>query len=162
MAGEDRCRHQNQDERRQEDADRRDHGTPEAGDQVTDEGRGDHHRAGADHADRHGDEELALVEPAILLHQPLLEERHDDQPAAESERAGLEEEHQQLAEGRARRGRRQLRQQRGGRDLQHHRRAAHQVAVPEDPDDAGADEQQRHLGLKQHRDHEADAGDRPL
>ena len=40
----------------------------------------------------------ALIEPAVLLHQPLLEERHDHEAAAESERAGLEEEQQKLAE----------------------------------------------------------------
>jgi len=57
---------------------------------------------------------LPLVEPAELLHQSLLEERHDHEPAAESERAGLEEEQQQLAERRAGCGG-------GGRELRQHR-----------------------------------------
>src|SRR5579859_1054429 len=88
----DRRRPQDEDERRKENTDGRNQRAPETGEQITDEGRGDHHRAGTDHADRHRDQELPLIQPAVLLHQALLEERHDDKAAAKGERTGLEEE----------------------------------------------------------------------
>ena len=51
---------------------------------------------GRDH--RHGDgvQELVLGQPAVLLDDALVEERHDRQAAAEDERAGLGEEEQDL------------------------------------------------------------------
>ncbi len=89
MAGQQRRGDQHQQERRQENADGRDQGAPESRDQIADKGRGDHNGSGADHADRDGDQELALIEPAELLDQSLLEERHDHEAAAEGERAAL-------------------------------------------------------------------------
>src|SRR5579872_6403387 len=64
----DRRRHQDKDEGRKENAEGGDERAPETGDQIADEGRGDHHRAGADHADRDRDQKLALIQPAVLLH----------------------------------------------------------------------------------------------
>src|SRR6516164_6136473 len=84
--------HQHEDEGWEKDSDRRDERSPKAGDQVANEGGGDHHRAGADHPDRNRDEELPRIEPAIFSHEPLLEEWHDHEAAAERERTGLEKE----------------------------------------------------------------------
>src|SRR2546427_3837024 len=89
---------QDEQERRQEDADRRDDRTPEAGDEIADERRRDDDGSGADHAHGDGDEKLAFSEPARLLHEALLEERNDHEPTAERERPRLEEERQELAE----------------------------------------------------------------
>ena len=71
MPREHRRRHEHEKERREENSDRRDEGAPEACHQITDEGGGDDHRAGADHADCDRDQELPLVEPPVFLHEPL-------------------------------------------------------------------------------------------
>src|SRR6266850_6406278 len=101
ISHEDRRHDQDQQKGWQENADRRHEGAPEAleegpvetsSDEVADEGRGDHDGSGTDHAHRDGDEEFPLAEPARLLHEALLKERHDDEPAAEGEGAGLQEE----------------------------------------------------------------------
>src|SRR5262249_34619798 len=81
--------HQHEDEGREKDSNRRDERSPEAGDRVTNEGRGDHHGARADHPDRNRDEKLPRIEPAVFSHEPLLEEGHDHKATAERERAGL-------------------------------------------------------------------------
>src|SRR5439155_24800741 len=112
---EDRRNDQDHQERRQEDPDRRGEGAPETveersgesgADQKAHERRRDYDRPGADHAHRHGDEELALVQPSRLLHEALLEEGHDDETAAERERARLEEKREEFAQQRAKRRRR--------------------------------------------------------
>jgi len=79
--------HQHEDEGREKDSDRRDERSPEAGDRVANEGRSDHHRAGADHPYRNSDQKLARIEPAVFSHKPLL----DHEATAEGERAGLKE-----------------------------------------------------------------------
>ena len=55
--------------------------------QVADERHRDDDRAGREHRHRHRVEELPLVQPAVLLHDPPVEERHDREPAAEHEGA---------------------------------------------------------------------------
>src|SRR5438132_952388 len=67
-------------------------------DEPDDRCRGHDQGAWADHAHGDGDEELALGEPARLLHETLLEERNDHESAAERHRARLEEKRQELAE----------------------------------------------------------------
>ena len=64
--------------------------------QVADESDGDDDRAGRDHRHGHRVEELVLGEPAVLLDDALVQERHDRQAAAEHERPGLGEEEQDL------------------------------------------------------------------
>src|SRR5439155_956532 len=49
----------------------------------------------AQHAHRHRDQELALVEPARLVDEARLEKRDDHEPAAERERPRLQEEDEQ-------------------------------------------------------------------
>src|SRR2546422_5005723 len=120
-----------------------------SGDEVADEGRGDHDGSGTDHAHRHGDEEFALAEPTRLLHEALLEERHDDEAAPEGERTGLQEESQQLAEDLAHRGRsgagRHERHAEQDRSRGGHGRArANEEAVVDDAYDAAPDEDQGH------------------
>src|SRR5262249_44514429 len=99
VTSEKRGGHQHEDEGREKDSDRRDERSPKAGDQVANEGRGDHHRAGADHPDRNSDQKLPRIEPAVFSHEPLLEEWHDHEAAAEGERASFEKEKKELAEG---------------------------------------------------------------
>jgi hypothetical protein len=60
MTRQQRRGNQYQQKRRQEDADGRNHGAPEAGDEIADESRGDNDWARTDHADRDRDQELAL------------------------------------------------------------------------------------------------------
>src|SRR5437588_701439 len=69
-----------------------------ARDEVADEHGGDDNRSRRDHAHGHGVEEFALGEPAVVAHDPLLEERHDREPGPEGERTGLEEEDPELHE----------------------------------------------------------------
>jgi hypothetical protein len=88
----DRRGNQNQEKRRQENADRGHQGAPEPRHQIADERRGDHHRTRADHADRNGDEKFALLQPAVFGNEALLQKRNDDQAATEGQRVGLEEE----------------------------------------------------------------------
>ena len=66
--------------------------------EITDEGCCNHNWSRAYHADGNRDQELALIEPAELLNEALLEKRHDDETAAEGERAGLEKKQQELSE----------------------------------------------------------------
>jgi hypothetical protein len=120
---------QHEQKRWQEDSDGRDDGAPEAGDEIAEKRRDDHDRPRADHADRDCDEELSLVEPAELLHQSLLEEWHDDEAAAEGERAGLEKEQQQLADDRSGRGRHELGEHGWHRGRQDRRRALEETAA---------------------------------
>src|SRR5262245_62946396 len=100
---------ENEQEGREKDSDRGGQGAPEARHQKAHERRRDDDRAGAHHAHGDGDEELALVQPTGLLDETLLEERDDHEPAAEGERAGLQEEDEELAEHRARGGRKSTR-----------------------------------------------------
>ena len=79
-------------ERREEHTDPGDGGAGEARHQVADEDRRDDDRSRRDHPHRDRVQELALVEPAVVAHDTLLEERHDGEARAEGERAGLEEE----------------------------------------------------------------------
>jgi hypothetical protein len=50
---------------------------------------------GGDQAHRDGVEELPVVEPVVLGDDAFAQERHDRQPGAEGERAGLEKEQSQ-------------------------------------------------------------------
>src|SRR5262249_51887436 len=84
--------HQHEDEGREKDSDRRDERSPKTGDQIANKGRGDHHRAGADHSDRNSDEKLAQTEAAIPSQEPMLEEGYDHKATAEGERTSFEEE----------------------------------------------------------------------
>src|SRR5215467_3053784 len=106
---------ENEQEGGEEDTDRSRDGAPQAIEQgaaqprrheVADEGRRDDDGPRANHAHGHRDEEIAFVQPVHLLHETLLQEWHDDEAAAEGQRAGLEEESQQLAEDLADAGRR--------------------------------------------------------
>ena len=45
-------------------------------------------------ADGDRDQELALIQPAELLNEPLLKERHDHKAASKGERTRLEKEQQ--------------------------------------------------------------------
>ena len=85
MADQDRRDNQNEEKRRQKYADGGDRSAPEARDQIADERCRDYNRAGTDHPDRHGDQELSLVKPARILDQPLFEKRHDHKSASKSE-----------------------------------------------------------------------------
>src|SRR5262249_46481453 len=107
VANEDRGDDEDQQERGKKDANRRNERPPEPFQQrapqarrheIPHERRGDDDGAGADHADRDGDEEVTFVEPTHLLDEPFLEKRHDHEPAAEGERAGFEKEGGQLGE----------------------------------------------------------------
>ncbi len=119
--------------------------------------------ARADHSDRDSNQELPLIEPTVLLHQSLLQERYDYQTAAECQRARLEKEQQELAQRRARRHRHELREYRHRCYLQcRRRRTTKEAAVVQDADSTGADEQQRHFGLEHHCDNEADRRNCPL
>ena len=71
-------------------------GAGESVEEVADERGGDHHRAGRDHADGDGVEELAVGEPVVLIDHLRFQERHDHQAAAEDEQAGLEEEREEF------------------------------------------------------------------
>ena len=82
----------------QENTDRSHDRARQAGDEKPDERHGDDHRAGSDHGDGDGVEELVLVEPAELLHHALLQKRNDCQAAAEHKSAGLREKYQDLGE----------------------------------------------------------------
>src|SRR5437879_11110412 len=73
--------------------------------EIADKRRGDDDGAWADHAHGHRHQELALVEPARLLHESLFEEWHDDESAAEGQRPRLQEEREELAQHRAGGGR---------------------------------------------------------
>src|SRR6266702_679261 len=53
--------------------------------EIPDERHRDDDRAGRDHGDGHGIEELPLGEPAILLHHAPVQKRHDGEPAPEDE-----------------------------------------------------------------------------
>src|SRR5438094_3132588 len=115
VAHKDRRDDQDQEKRRQEDTDRRGDRTPETvekgagesrGDEVPDERCCDDNGAGADHPHGNRDEEIVLVQPVHLLHESFLEERDDDEATAERERAGLQEEREELTEQRAERARR--------------------------------------------------------
>jgi hypothetical protein len=72
-------------------SDRRDERPPKTSHEIPDKGVGYNYGAWADHADRHGNEKLTLVKPAELVHQSLLQERHNDQTAAEGQRARFQE-----------------------------------------------------------------------
>jgi hypothetical protein len=85
-------------------------GARPAVEQEAHERGGDDHRAGRDHADRHRIEELAVIEPVVLIDDVGLEERHDHQPAAKDQHPGLEEEPEDLC-----RQRRDPPDDRGGR-----------------------------------------------
>src|SRR4029077_12853095 len=61
----------------------------EAGTEITHKRRRNHDRARTDHADGDSHQEVALAQPAVLLHDALLQEGHDDKTAAKSKRAGL-------------------------------------------------------------------------
>src|SRR5204863_5091016 len=98
VADEDGRDDQDEQERRQEDADRLFFFKQKTAYEIADERRRDDDGSGADHAHGHGDKKLALGEPARLLHEALLEERNDHEAAAERERPRLEEERQELAE----------------------------------------------------------------
>src|SRR5206468_8420604 len=114
-------------------------------DQIAHEGGGDDDGAGTDHAHGDRDQELALAEPARLLDEAFLEERYDDEAATERERAGLQEEREELAQHRAQ----SLRRGAGGdeRHAEHERRRRRygvarpeEGAVGQDADDRGSDE----------------------
>src|SRR6266852_3556605 len=92
------CCYQHQQKRWKENADRRDERAPESRDEIADKGRGDDNWSRADHANGNCDQELTLIQPAELLNQSLLKERHDHKAASKGERARLEEEQQKLAE----------------------------------------------------------------
>src|SRR5439155_21828938 len=77
-----------------------DDGAPEPGDEVADERRRDDDGTGADHPDRNRHQELPLIEPAGLLDEALLQKGHDDEPAAERQRARFEKEDRQSAQDR--------------------------------------------------------------
>jgi hypothetical protein len=66
---------QDEDERGEKNPDRRSELPQEAPDDIADKGRRDDNRAGADHIDRDGDEELALIEPAVIVERGLIREK---------------------------------------------------------------------------------------
>src|SRR5262249_14548115 len=135
------------------------------GDEIPDEGRRDDDWPRTHHPHRDGDEELALVQPARLLDQSLLEEGHDHQTAAERERAGFQEERQELAEQRAQAGRRgssqwgHRKERCGARDGA---AASEQGAVVQGADDAAPDEDERDLRLDGDGDDEGGGRQRQL
>ncbi len=103
-----------------------------------------------------------MIQPAELLDKPLLKKRHDNEAASEGERARLEEEQQELAQDRARSSGRQLRKNGCYGYRERWWRSLEQAAVVQNADDASANEQQRHFGLQDDGDDEADRRDRPL
>src|SRR5262249_59331171 len=99
--------------------------------------------------------EFPFAEPARLLDETLLEERHDDEAAPEGERTSLQEEGEQLAEDLAQRGLagRQERHAEQDRSRGRHGSArANKEAVVDDAYDAATDEDQGHFGLHRDRD----------
>src|SRR5262249_29985525 len=126
-------------------------------------GRGDDDRPRAQHPDRDSDKKLAAVEPAILLHQALFEKWHDDEAAAKRETACLEKEREE----RAKEARGRLlcvdRDWCGGKQRGSWRQAAaEQRPVIKNTEDAGADEQDRDLGLQPYCHDKVDRSDDPL
>src|SRR5207247_256076 len=67
-------------------------------DQITHEDRGDDDRPGRDHSHRDCVQELALAQPAEVVHHALLQEWHDREARTERERAGFEEKNTELQE----------------------------------------------------------------
>ena len=63
------------------------HAPAKPGNQEADERDGDHDGPRRDEGDRHGVEELLIVEPVEFLHHAAVEKRDDRQPAAEDEGA---------------------------------------------------------------------------
>src|SRR4029453_13617 len=61
------------------------------GNEVSDEGEGDHDRAWRDHRDCDGVEELPLGQPAEIVHHHSVEEGHDREAAAEDKGARFRE-----------------------------------------------------------------------
>ena len=66
--------------------------SPRSRHEVADKYCRDDDRARAEHSDRLGNQKLPLVEPVKLLDQPLLQKRHDNETATESERSRFEKE----------------------------------------------------------------------
>src|SRR3989454_6549349 len=80
---------------------KRGHGcTRKPGDEITDEAHRDDHGPRRDHRHRHRVDELALVQPVVLVHHASVEERHDRKAAAEHEGPGFAEEQSDLQEER--------------------------------------------------------------
>src|SRR5262249_36529767 len=120
-----------------------------------------------DHTHRDGHEEVALVEPLHLLHETLLEKRDDYQAATERERAGFQEERQQLAEELAdatRRSAGDRKQCAEGEESGSRRRLASAEGRTEktQPPEATANEAERYLGLNGPGDEERRRRERPF
>ncbi len=73
---------------------------PVTGDEIADEAHRDDHGPRRDHRHRDRVDELALVQPVVLVHHASVEERHDREAAAEHEGSGLAEEQSDLHEER--------------------------------------------------------------
>ncbi len=168
MALKHRRNDQHQQERGQEYRDGRGERAPEPGNQESHEGGRDHHRPRAHHPDRDGDEKVARGEPAVVLHQALLEEGDDDQSTAEGEAARLQEEQHQLADDRRRR---RVRRADGADSAHRHNEprgdrgwpsTPKQRAVVQQADHPGDDEEHGDLRLEHHGDDESRRRDRPL
>src|SRR5215208_1530317 len=71
---------------RYEHGDRRDDRPRDPVDEITGERRHDHYWPRADQAHRHGVDKLGLGEPAVVVDQPLVQERDDGEPRSERER----------------------------------------------------------------------------
>src|SRR4029077_15374 len=129
VTGEDWSRDQNKNERRKKNPDRRHKRAPEACDQVANERGRDHHRTGADHPDGDSNQEVALVQPPVLLHDALLQKGNDYETASEGEGTRLEKEQEQFREGGGTRDLRHWRERRERR--RNHERRRRRAALPE-------------------------------
>src|SRR5262249_29248102 len=77
---------------RQEGSQRRDRRAFQTADQETDEPDRNDHRARGNHGDRHGIEELAVVEPLKFLYHTTVQKRNNPQAAAEHKGPSFREE----------------------------------------------------------------------
>ena len=150
-------------ERRQKHADPGDRRARKARDEVADEHGGDDNRSRRDHAHGHGVEEFALGEPAVVAHDPLLEERHDREPGPEGERSGLEEEDPELQEhvriGGLRDERAESHRNRRRRDRESPKPA--RWRIEQHAEEPGEHEEHRHLAANGKRDQRDDCKDHP-
>src|SRR5947209_82357 len=158
---------QDEQERRQDDADRRFFLKQKTAYEIADERRRDDDGSGADHAHGDGDKKLAFSEPARLLHEALLEERNDHEATAERERPRLEEERQELAEhganghvATAHHEERYADKERGRRGSR--RAYAEEGPIIQDTDNPAGDEDQCDFGPHGDGDDEGSCRERPL
>lgn len=66
-----------------------------AGDEIADEGNGDHHRAGCNHGYGHCIEELGLGQPMMLLDHSSVKKRNNRQAAAKDKQTRFKKEKEQ-------------------------------------------------------------------